>query len=95
MLEPGKRSLETADKIHQLATDIHLKQLGAVGNKIRTPEDESFLAKNLKDIPLLGYLPFRDSVIKADMDARPPFDDAPDLVELADKMIEQLLQDKE
>jgi len=95
VLEPGKRSIETAEKIHQLATDINLKQLGAVGNKIRTPGDESFLAENIKDIPILGYLPFRDTIIKADMEARPPFDDAPDLVDVADKIIAQLLSSEE
>ena len=94
VVEPGKRSLETAEKIRQLAADIHLKQLGAVGNKIRTPDDESFLAEHIKGIPLLGYLPFRDTIIKADMEARPPFDDAPDLVEVADKIIEKLLSEQ-
>ncbi len=94
VLEPGKRSLETADKIRELAEDIRLLKLGAVGNKIRDPKDEAFLDKNLKDIPLLGFLPFRDSIIRADMEERPPFEGSEDLVELADQIIEKIIQEK-
>ena len=94
VLEPGKRSLETAAKIRELAEDIRLLKLGAVGNKIRGPEDEAFLSKNVKGIPLLGFLPFRDSIIRADMDARPPFEGSEDLVELADEIIEKILQEQ-
>jgi CO dehydrogenase maturation factor len=94
VLEPGKRSLETAEKIRELAEDIHLRKLGAVGNKIRGPEDEAFLERHVKGIPLLGFLPFRDSIIRADMEARPPFEGSEDLLELADKMIERILQEQ-
>ena len=94
VLEPGKRSLETAEKIRELAEDIHLLKLSAVGNKIRGPEDEAFLGKNVKGIPLLGFLPYRDSIIRADMDARPPFEGSEDLVELADEMIEKIIQEQ-
>jgi len=94
VLEPGKRSIETAQKIRELAEDIRLLKLGAVGNKIRGPEDEAFLKKNIKGIPLLGFLPYRDSIIRADMDARPPFEGSEDLVELADEMIEKIIQEQ-
>jgi len=95
VLEPGKRSLETAEKIRELAEDIRLLKLAAVGNKIRGPEDEAFLQKNLKGIPLLGFLPYRDSIIRADMEARPPFEGSEDLVGLGGEMIEKLLQEKD
>jgi CO dehydrogenase maturation factor len=94
VLEPGKRSLETAEKIRELAEDIRLLRLAAVGNKIRNPEDETFLHEHLKGIPLLGFLPYRDSIIRADMEERPPFEGSEDLVGLADGMIEKLLQEK-
>jgi CO dehydrogenase maturation factor len=95
VLEPGKRSLETAEKIRELAEDIGLLKLAAVGNKIRGPEDEAFLEKNLKGIPLLGFLPYRDSIIRADMEGRPPFEESEDLVGLGGEIIEKLLQEKD
>ena len=92
VLEPGKRSIETAEKIIQLAADIHLDKLAAVGNKIRNTTDEDFLRKNIQGIPILGFLPFRESIIQADMESRPPFEGAEDLLSLADAMIDQLLK---
>lgn len=92
VLEPGMRSIETADKIRQLAADIHLNKLAAVGNKIRGPEDERFLRDRLHGIPLLGTLPFRETIIQADMASRPPFEAAEDLLDLAQGMIDRLLE---
>ncbi len=94
VLEPGKRSLETAEKIRELAADIRLLKLSAVGNKIRGPKDEEYLAKHLEGIPLLGFIPYRDSIIRADMEERPPFEGSEDLVDLADQMIEKIIQEK-
>ena len=94
VLEPGKRSLETAAKIQELAEDIRLLKLGAVGNKIRGPEDEAFLEKNVKGMPVLGFLPYKDSIIRADMEERPPFEGSEDLVELADQIIEKIIQEQ-
>lgn len=94
VLEPGKRSLETADKIRQLAADINLKKLAAIGNKIRTPADEQFLRAHLQGIPFLGFLPFRESIIRADMQSRPPFEGAEDLVTLAEGMVDRLLAEE-
>ena len=95
VLEPGKRSLETAGKIRELAEDIHLRRLAAVGNKMRSQEDEAFLRKHLKGIPILGFLPYRDAIIRADMEDRPPFEGSEDLLGLADEMVDKLLSDKE
>jgi len=92
VLEPGTRSIETADKIRQLAADINLKKLAAVGNKIRGPEDERFLRERLHGIPLLGVLPFRETIIQADMAARPPFEGAEDLLDVVQGIIDRLLR---
>ncbi len=90
VLEPGRRSIETAEKIRRLAADIRLTRIAAVGNKIRGPEDEAFLERNLEGIPLLGCIPYRESIIRADMESRPPFEGGDDLVAIAEAMIEKL-----
>ncbi len=96
VLEPGKRSLETAQKIRELAADIHLDKVVAVGNKVRDEQDEAFLRRNLKDmnIPLIGTLPYSESIIRADMESLPPFHGADDLVELAKGLVDAMLQEK-
>jgi len=91
VVEPGRRSVETAEKIRELARHIHLNKIAAVGNKVRGPEDEAYLRGQLSDIPLVGVLPFRDALIRADMESRPPFEGADDLVALAGQIIDKLL----
>lgn len=92
VVEPGRRSVETAEKIRELARHIRLEKIAAVGNKVRGPEDEAYLKAQLGTIPLIGVIPFRDSLIRADMESRPPFEGAEDLVALASKMIDRLME---
>jgi len=74
VVEPGRRSIETAAHIRRLAGEIGLKQLAVVGNKIRGPADEAFLKKQLPDFALLGFLPYDEALIEADLNGRSPFD---------------------
>jgi CO dehydrogenase maturation factor len=66
VVEPGQRSLETAQAVRRLGTDLHLRRLSAVGNKIRNQGDEDFIRRELGDLEVLGFLPFADSIIEAD-----------------------------
>ena len=67
VVEPGKRSIETAEKIRKLANDIGLKKIGIVGNKIRGSNDEKFIRENIKDIKILGFIPYDERLIEADL----------------------------
>lgn len=42
VVEPGRRSIETAGHIRHLADDIGLKNIALIGNKIRNDQDEAF-----------------------------------------------------
>jgi CO dehydrogenase maturation factor len=66
VVEPGQRSLETAQAVRSLGADLHLKRISAVGNKIRNQGDEDFIRRELGDLEILGFLPFADSIIEAD-----------------------------
>ncbi|MBW1683357.1 MAG: AAA family ATPase [Deltaproteobacteria bacterium] len=43
VVEPGRRSVETAFQVRKLAADIGVKRLAFVGNKIRGEKDREFL----------------------------------------------------
>ncbi|MBL7179680.1 MAG: carbon monoxide dehydrogenase, partial [Desulfobacterales bacterium] len=45
-----------------------------VGNKIRSKKDEEFLKKHLNDFEFLGFIPYDDALIEADLDGVSPFD---------------------
>ncbi len=91
VVEPGRRSIDTAGHIRKLAAEIHLNQVVIIGNKIRSPQDEAFLRTNLPDFQFLGFLPYDDSLIEADLKGAAPFDVASRAKEKITQIISTLL----
>jgi CO dehydrogenase maturation factor len=58
VVEPSLASIEVARKIKHLARDIGIKNIYAVANKIHSPEDQAFITAHLKNIKIIGFLPF-------------------------------------
>jgi CO dehydrogenase maturation factor len=90
VVEPGRRSIDTAAHIRQLASEIQLTQITIVGNKIRGPKDEAFLRDNLPDFDILGFLPYADALIEADLDGRSPYDVESDAKARVSEMVAKL-----
>ena len=75
VVEPGRRSIETAMNVKRLAEDLGLHKVAVVGNKnVEAPKDEEFLKRNLPDLPILGFIPFDDRIIEADLSGRPAYE---------------------
>ena len=74
VVEPGRRSIDTARHIRRLAAEIGLESIAIVGNKIRGEKDREFLQHHLNDFEFLGFLPYEDVLIEADLSGRSPFD---------------------
>jgi len=72
VVEPGRRSMDTASHIRKLASEIGLKNIVLVGNKIRGTKDET--KENLKDFEFLGFIPYDEALIEADLEGVSPFD---------------------
>jgi CO dehydrogenase maturation factor len=66
VVEPGRRSIETASSVKGLASEIGLENLAVVGNKVRNESDREFLISNLPDFTFLGFIPYDQAVIEAD-----------------------------
>jgi CO dehydrogenase maturation factor len=90
VVEPGRRSIETANHILKLADDIGLKNLSFVGNKIRSEKDKDFFRKHMPDFEFLGFIPFATDIIEADLEGRPPFEKDPIGLNAVKEMIEKL-----
>ena len=67
VVEPGRRSIDTALKIKDLARDISLERVFLVGNKIRNQSDQGFLKDALPGFRFLGFVPYDDHIIEADL----------------------------
>ena len=86
VVEPGRRSIETAEKVRQLTTDLGLRRVVAVGSKVRNPQQEDFLRNNLDGIPLIGIIPFSEEIATADLESRPPSLDDPQILQAIEKI---------
>ena len=76
VVEPGRRSLETAVRIKNLAEDLDIEKMGIVINKVPSETEERELLEQLSPIglPILAMLPFNLQLIDADLHDRSPFD---------------------
>jgi len=71
VVEPGRRSIETAFSIKHLASELGLKKLAVVGNKIRSQSDKDFLVSSLPGFKFLGFIPYDQAIVDADLANRP------------------------
>ncbi len=76
VVEPGRRSIDTAMHIKKLAGEIGLDKIAMVGNKIRSEKDIAFLETNLAEFPFLGFLSYDEALIEADLQGRSPYEGA-------------------
>jgi CO dehydrogenase maturation factor len=67
VVEPGRRSIETAQRIFELAKDLNLKNVAVVGNKIQNPSQKQFIVESLPQAEFLGFIPYDDAIINADL----------------------------
>lgn len=89
--EPTRRSLGTADQIRRLASDIGIKQLWLVGNKVRDNEEVEFLEHAAPGkLAVLGWLPADLKVQEADRLGVAVYDHVPALRKAAEMIAERL-----
>ncbi len=74
VVEPGMRSIQTAHQIRKLASDLGIKRVFVVGNKVQTEEDERVITDNLQDFPLLGFMAYNPKILEADRRGVSPYD---------------------
>jgi len=67
VVEPGRRSIETAERIAHMAAQIGLKRISVIGNKIRSDEDRTFLRETLTGMDIIGFLPYDPAVRDAEI----------------------------
>jgi CO dehydrogenase maturation factor len=80
VVEPGRRSIETAQRIKKLAGEIGLQNIAAVGSKVRSQSERDFLTSSLPDFEFLGFLPYDQAIVDADLAGRPLFEASPRII---------------
>lgn len=67
VIEPGRRSLETAAAVRQLAASLDIAQVHTVVSGCRTPEEMTQVLEWLHDSPPLAIFPFDEAIRLADL----------------------------
>ena len=67
VVEPSRRSIETAYRIIKLAQDIGLENIAVVANKVQTQSEREFLVSSLPDFEFLGFIPYDQAIVEADL----------------------------
>ena len=95
VVEPGRRSLETAHAIKGLAGDIGLKNIAVVGNKVRAQSDRDFLTASLPDLEFLGFIPYDQAIVDADLANKSLLDASPAVTNEVKNIYQRLTAAKE
>jgi len=74
VVEPGRRAVETAYRVTKLAQDVDLHNIAVVGNKIRSQSEKEFLLSSLSGFEFLGFIPYDQALVDADLANRPLLD---------------------
>ena len=73
VVEPGERSLQTWQKVKELAADLGVKRVRVVANKVRDEADEEFIKARVPADELLGFIHYDKDVIEADRQGASPY----------------------
>jgi len=67
VVEPSRRSIETAYRIDKLAREIGLHNIAIVANKVRSQAEKEFLTSSLPGFKFLGFIPYDQAIVEADV----------------------------
>lgn len=81
VVEPGRRSFQTAQAVKRLAKDLGIKEVWAAGSKTRNEQERQFIRDNLPGFDLLGFVNYHPEIAEADVKGKSAFDLSPQAVE--------------
>ncbi|MBA7527147.1 hypothetical protein ES705_19321 [subsurface metagenome] len=91
VVEPSRRSVETAYRIDKLAQDIGLQNIAVVGNKIRSQSEREFLISSMPGFEFLGFIPYDQAIVEADLANLPLVDASQQIITDARNIHQALL----
>ena len=91
VVNPGKRSRVAADKIRKLGSDIGIKNIVVLGNRVRSKEDKQLIKDSMQDYEIIGFIPEHDEIVNSDRDGTRPFDDITKIPEELKEVTKKLI----
>lgn len=93
VVEPGKKSIETAFRIKELALQIGISNISVVGNKIRGEKDKDYVLSSLSDFNFLGFISFDEGIVEADIDGFSPWENSEQFRGEIERIVKNLTQE--
>ena len=93
VIEPGSRSVQTYHNVKRLASDLGVKRVRVVANKVRDARDEEFVQNAIPAEDLLGMIHYNTEIMDADRNGKSPYDFSPTAIEEIRKIKSILDQD--
>lgn len=91
VVEPGQKSLGLAKRIDELASDIGIKKVLYVGNKIQDEKDKEVILKSLPSEQVIGLLGYDEGLRQADLTGISTYKAAsPDTLKAVEDILKQL-----
>jgi CO dehydrogenase maturation factor len=81
VVEPGGRSIETANNMAKMAQELGIGSVAAIANKITNSSQTDLITSQLKHIALLGRISYSQAVQNSDMNRSPVFISDQDIVQ--------------
>jgi len=93
IIEPSTKSVQTANKIKKLSSDIGVKEVFIIGNKIRSKKDAAFIKASFEKDAILGMIPLSDEILDADKTKKREIEDEKVISEI--KKVKNALRERE
>lgn len=90
VVNPGARSRAAASQIKRLGSDIGIKNIVVLGNRVRSDEDKELIQQSLPGHKIVGYIPELEEIVTADREGVRPYEnieEAPEILfQIADNL---------
>ena len=73
--------MQTYRNVKRLASDLGVKRVRVVANKVRDEKDEEFVRNNIPAEDLLGMIHYNLEIMDADRNGQSPYDYSPKAIE--------------
>jgi len=90
VVEPGKRSFQTARAVRSLARDLGITHCYVAGSKTQSDADHRFIVEGLPDFDVLGFIDYSPTIAQADRSGAGVFASAPEAADQARQIKERL-----
>lgn len=92
VVEPGARSIESYKRIAAFASDIGIRNIRVIANKIRSLSDEDLISRELDANEIIGIIPYSEAILGNDRDGKSAIDNLDDnLLGLIADILKKLL----